>query len=653
MAAGTSLFIRAPLTLVRRIRYLHRRTVAFCVYTGVTVAAYTLAYLLRFEFNWPEVYTGTFLASLPLLVLVRYAFHQFFRLTTGRWRFVGVHDVLRLGVATLAGTVVFFVLTRGAPFPRAVPISVVAGEAFLNVLLTSAVWISYRAAFEALHYRFAGNGRESTRVLIMGAGESGYMLAREMSRRNTGYRPIGFVDDDPHKWGTRLAGLEVIGSVADLRSIVKVYAVQELILAVPHASPAQMRTIVEHCENVQLPFRVLPSIAEVLAGDVRLDQVREVRIEDLLGREPVQLELQELAADLRDACVLITGAAGSIGSELSRQIALHTPATLVLFDQAETELYYLELEIRERHPALHIVPIIGDIVDRDAVEGVFEAYGPTHVFHAAAYKHVPMMEANVRQAVRNNAIGTAVVAEAAGRHGALRFVLVSTDKAVKPVSVMGATKRLAEMVVLEVQDRYPETVYAAVRFGNVLGSNGSVIPVFKRQLAAGKPLTVTHPDATRYFMTIPEAVQLILQASVLPEIRGQIAMLEMGEPVRILDLARNLLRLAGNRSRRRSIVFTGLRPGEKLHEELVAPDEETIETTIPKVRLIKAGEAMGPQVTEMLAAWDVAFQSHGDGIVAASLAEIFTGLDCGKKGAVPGVELRPSLSSAQLEQTAR
>ncbi|HEX2190386.1 MAG TPA: nucleoside-diphosphate sugar epimerase/dehydratase [Longimicrobiaceae bacterium] len=654
MDVGTSLLIRAPLTLVRRIRYLHRRTVAFVAYTGVTVAAYALAFLLRFEFAWPREYTATFLGSLVLLVVIRHACHQFFRLTTGRWRFVGVHDVLRLGVATLVGTAVFFALTRGAPFPLSVPVSVVAGEAILNVLLTSAVWISYRAAFEALHYRFAGNRRETTRVLIVGAGESGYMLAREMSRRNTGYRPVGFVDDDPHKWGTRLAGLEVIGAVSDLRAIADAHGVQELILAVPHASPAQVRTIVDHCEDVGLPFRVLPSIAEVLAGDVRLEQVREVRIEDLLGREPVQLELQELAADLRDACVLITGAAGSIGSELARQIALHNPAGLVLFDQAETELYYLELEIRERHPRLPIVPVIGDVVDRDAVEAVFEAYAPTHVFHAAAYKHVPMMEANVRQAVRNNALGTWVVAEASGRHGVLRFVLVSTDKAVKPVSVMGATKRLAELVVLELQDRHPETVYAAVRFGNVLGSNGSVIPLFRRQLAAGRPLTVTHPDATRYFMTIPEAVQLILQASLLPEIRGQIAMLEMGEPVRILELARNLLRLAGNRSRRRSIVFTGLRPGEKLHEELVAPDEETIETAIPKVRLIKAAEAPGWSVTGTLATWDVAFRSHRDADVAAALAEIFPGLGGGGRELVAStLPVRDGMSGMPLEQTAR
>ncbi|MDQ3388040.1 MAG: polysaccharide biosynthesis protein [Gemmatimonadota bacterium] len=632
MTMPNGLVTRTVLTLVRRVRYLHRRPLALFVYSGVTAVAYLLAFLLRFEFDWPGEYTSTFFFSLPLLVVLRHACHQFFQLTTSRWRYVSVGDVLRLAGATGTGSLIFLSLTRGTIFPAPVPLSIIALEALLSTLLTASLWVAYRSAFETMRYRLDGIGQSEKRVLIIGAGETGYILAREMMRRNRGYRPVGFADDDPYKWGTRLADLEVIGSAADLPAIVGAHAVQELILAVPYATPSQMRTIVEHCEGTGLPFRVLPSIAAVLAGDVRLEQIREVQIEDLLGRDPVELELEELSADLKGARVLVTGAAGSIGSELSRQIALHHPAMLILFDQAETELFYLDLDLADRHRHLHLVPLIGDVVDPNAVEAVFARYAPTHVFHAAAYKHVPLMELNLRQAVRNNAVGTQVVAEASGRFRAQKFVLVSTDKAVRPVSVMGATKRLAEIVVLETQERHPGTAYAAVRFGNVLGSNGSVIPLFKRQFAAGKPLTVTHPDATRYFMTIPEAVQLILQASLIPEIRGRIAMLEMGEPVRIVDLARNLLRLSESRAHENAsgrIIFTGLRPGEKLHEELVAPDEETVETIIPKVRLVRSSDGFCPVIAHCLGEWSEALCDGRDADVASALREMFPGLGNG------------------------
>jgi FlaA1/EpsC-like NDP-sugar epimerase len=619
--------LETPIALLRRIRYRHRRTAAFATYAAASAVAYLLAFLLRFEFAWPSAYTATFLVTLPLLLVIRHATHQGFRLSTSRWRYASVGDVLRLVSGAFVGSVVFYAVTRVPFLAEQVPVSVIALEGLLTVLLIAAVWICYRVAFETVRYRRASNGRSERRVLIIGAGESGYILAREMLRQMTGYRPIGFVDDDPHKWGTRLAGLEVFGATGELPQIALAHRIEELILAVPHATPIQMRAIVERCEATNLPYRVLPSIAAVLAGDVRLDQIREVRIEDLLGREPVQLELQELAEDLREGCALITGAAGSIGSELSRQIALHSPAVLVLLDQAETDLYYLELELREKYPHLHIVPIIGDVVDSGSVEPVFQRYRPTHVFHAAAYKHVPMMEVNVREAVRNNVIGTQTIASAAGRYGARKFVLVSTDKAVRPVSVMGATKRLAEMVSLNLQRKHPKTIYAAVRFGNVLGSNGSVIPLFRRQLEAGKPLTVTHPDVTRYFMTIPEAVQLVLHASLLPEIRGHIAMLEMGEPVRIVDLAKNLLRLSGIRSASRDrLVFTGLRPGEKLHEELIAPEEEAIETAIPKVRLVRTDEVFDRLGRECLAELERVIHAGRDSEIIDVLAAFFPNL---------------------------
>lgn len=578
---------RGLVVLIERLRRLHRRPVVFFIYAGATAAAYACAYFIRFEFSWNPAYTRTFLLTLPLLLLVRNAAYRFFRLSRSRWRFVGISDVLRLTRAAVVGTLLFTVVTRLLTLTPYVPLSVVALEGVLTVIFTAGVWIGYRAIFERVRHRMADRGKAERRVMIIGAGESGYMLAREMLRSVTGYRPVAFVDDDPHKWGTRLAGLEVVGSTDEMAEYAERYEVEELVLAVPRATPSQMRSLVTKCASVGLPYRVLPNIAEVLAGNVRVDQIREVRIEDLLQREPVQLDLVELAEDLDGGCVLITGAAGSIGSELARQIAHHSPDLLLLLDQSETALFYLEMELRQQYPNLKMIPLVADVVDRSAIESIFMTYDPTHVFHAAAYKHVPMMERNVREAVRNNVLGSYVVADAAGRRGTGKFVLVSTDKAVRPRSVMGATKRLAEAVALELQDRYPRTIFAAVRFGNVLGSNGSVIPIFKQQIASGQPLTVTHPDVTRYFMTIPEAVQLILQASLLPEIRGHIAMLEMGEPVRIVELAENLLRLCGSSTEGR-IVFTGLRPGEKLHEELVHPDEETIETEISKVRLIRA-----------------------------------------------------------------
>jgi FlaA1/EpsC-like NDP-sugar epimerase len=394
--------------------------------------------------------------------------------------------------------------------------------------------------------------------------------------------------------------------------------------------PPELRRIVEACEATGLKFKVLPGIAEVLAGEVRFNQVRDVRIEDLLGREPVQLTLPELAADLAGCSVLITGAAGSIGSELARQVALHGPTTLVLLDQAETDLFYLDMELRDHHPGLKIVPVVGDVVEAAALERVFEEYRPDRIFHAAAYKHVPMMECNPREAVRNNVIGTWRVAEAAGRHGVEKFVLVSTDKAVRPVSVMGASKRLAELVVLEMQEQYPETTFAAVRFGNVLGSAGSVIPIFKMQIAAGKPLTVTHPEATRYFMTIPEAVQLILQASLLPEVVGSIAMLEMGEPVRIADLARNLLELSDVRDGSGNhIVYTGLRPGERLHEELIAPNEETVPTAHAKVRIVRSNNGSGKPLIAALDGWERALKDGRHGEVLVAVAEYCGGVERG------------------------
>lgn len=590
----------------------------------VSAVAYYLAFALRFELAPPSQYAPIYLATLPLLLAVRIACTLLFRISMSRWRFIGTRDMGRLAVATATGSAIFFAVTRLLPPDFNVPRSVVLIEGMLTAGMIAGSWLIYRLTYEELRLRRNGGREQSSRILIIGAGEAGSMLAREMTRFPTGLRPVGYVDDDPTKWGCSIHGIEVIGATTDLPSIAREVRADEVIIAVPSAEPVELRRIVAIAEEAGLPSRVLPGIREVLEGQVTLQQVREVRIEDLLGRQPVELELPELANDIGGKVVLVTGAAGSIGSELSRQTALHRPSKLVLLDQAETPLFYLGLELRDMHPDLEVITLVGDIVDAPAIERLFEQFEPDRVYHAAAYKHVPMMEDSPREAVRNNVLGTLHVARAAGRHGAAEFVLVSTDKAVNPANVMGASKRLAELVVLELQQLYAETTYCAVRFGNVLGSQGSVIPIFKNQLKAGKPLTVTHPEATRFFMTIPEAVQLILQASLLPQIRGQIVMLDMGEPVRIMDLAENLLRLSGaNNSGEGSVVITGLRPGEKLHEELVAADEETIPTGIDKLRILRYGNGKVADLLDRVVAWSEA-DSEQD--LVTELQLIFPGL---------------------------
>jgi len=595
--------------------------VAYAAYGLVAAGAYALACWVDFDFSWHSGFAATFLGSASLLLVIRLLCVRVFRLSLGRWRFIGTRDVQGLVAATTTGTVIFVAGTTFLPFAPAVPRTVILLEWVLTTFGTASLWVAYRTAYEIVRLQLSEFNGNAKRTLIIGAGEAGNFLAREILRYPTGYRLIGFVDDDSLKWGMTILGCEVIGATADLAAIAKNARAEEIIIAVPSAPPGELRRIVESCKGVGLRFKVLPGIAEVLAGDIKVGQLRDVRIEDLLGREPIDLKLPELSAALEGTVVLITGAAGSIGSELSRQVALNQPRTLVLFDQAETELFYLERELREEHPQLQLVAVIGDIVDAAVLERVFATYRPARVFHAAAYKHVPMMEVNPREAIRNNVIGTWRVADAAGRHGAAEFVLVSTDKAVKPVSVMGETKRAAELVVLEAQERHPDTVFAAVRFGNVLGSSGSVIPVFRKQMAEGKPLTVTHPEATRYFMTIPEAVQLILQASILPDVRGRIAMLEMGEPVLILDLARNLLDLSGvHRNGDDRIVFTGLRPGERLHESLTAPHEQTQRTAHPKVSIVTTTCSRGVPILPLLSRIEAALERGEDGMDVLDVA---------------------------------
>ena len=629
------------------LRDRHRRLVSFCLFGLVTTLAYAVSFVLRFEFRWPEEYNVAFLSTLPLLLTIRLTLAHALKLSTSRWRFTGTEDLLRLLVATSVGSVVFYLLTWELRFPSPVPRSVLLLEWVLTGYGIGGMWLSYRLLFQ--HFRHVDARKESPdkRILIVGAGEAAALLVGEMQRFPTGFQPIGMVDDNPRKWGTRIRGVEVIGSIADVRPIAEAEKVEELIIAVPSATPSELNRIVRRCEETDLAFRMLPGLPEVLAGQAHLHQLRPVEIEDLLGREPVALALPELSTELEGRSVMVTGAAGSIGSELCRQIALHAPERLVLVDQAETPLVELERDLEERHPDLPLIPVVADVTDRRAVTRLFQAYRPHQVFHAAAYKHVPMMEVNPEAAVWNNVVGTWTMARTAGEFGTGKFVLVSTDKAVRPANVMGATKRLAELVVVAAQKRFSWTSFGAVRFGNVLGSSGSVIPLFRRQLSEGKPLTVTHHGMTRYFMTIPEAVQLVLQASLLPDLRGQVAMLDMGEPVRIVDLAKRILRLSGKPARiGEEIVFTGVRPGEKLHEALTAPEESAFATSHPKINIVRSSSHGMPHVLERVEGWERAFREGREWAPLTEIDAVFP--DVQIRGGAERIPARePGVGSAQ------
>ena len=566
-----------------------RRVIALLSTILVTIASYAASYVIRFEMAWPEHYTSTFLATLFWLVAARVFMSVLFRLNVHRWRYSGIKYIVDIVAATAVSSVLFFLIVQRLPLQLTVPRSVFVLEFILASYALGALRMTYRFVGEWSERRHIVKGQrgEWQRTLIVGAGEAGSLVSQHLVHHpEMGFVVIGFVDDDPAKTKTRMWGIPVLGNMSDVPRLIRSHSIDEVVLAMPSAPTSATRRLVDACKDLDVGLKILPSERSVLRGPKSLVRIRDVQIEDLLAREPIQLELPQLSSDIKGKSVLITGAAGSIGSELSRQVALHKPKTLILFDQAETDLFYVDMELREKHPDVRIVPAVGDILNKARVAAMFDKWKPTRVYHAAAYKHVPMMEANPSEAVRNNLIGTWQVASAAGKSGARKFVLISTDKAVNPTNVMGMTKRAAELAILSCADLYPETKFTAVRFGNVLGSQGSVIPIFKRQAAEGRNLTVTHREVTRYFMTIPEAVQLVLQAALLPEARSHIAMLDMGEPVSVLEMARNFLRLRGETTPDEHIDFIGLRPGEKLHETLTGDTEETRGTAHPKVRVV-------------------------------------------------------------------
>jgi FlaA1/EpsC-like NDP-sugar epimerase len=581
--AGVS---QPPLPLVRI-----RRPLIVGLHVVLIPLAYWCAFQLRFDFSVPPELQALFAATVPTVVLLRLATFFGFGLFSGWWRHVGMHDLEALvkAVTLSSGLLLVGLFMTGnlTGFPR----SVLVLDWILAILLFGGVRFGTRALRE--HRLTPRRGWPGKRTLVVGAGNSAERLLREVLRSpKADICPVGLIDDDLDKRGMRIHGVPVLGATQDIPELAARLRPELLVIAIPSARREEMREIVDACLSTSIEVKIVPSLGELLDGRARMNELRDVELEDLLGRESVELSMDGPQGDLHGRRVLVTGGAGSIGSELARQIARFGPATLVLLDQAESPLYYTHLELIRTHPTLAVIPIVADVTDEARLEGVFSQYRPEYVFHAAAYKHVPLMENNTVEAVRNNVLGTLNVGRCAARYGTDKFVLISTDKAVHPSSVMGASKRLAELVVLGWPElRSSKTDFRAVRFGNVLGSEGSVIPLFKRQLAAGQPLTVTHPDVTRYFMTIPEAVQLVLQAGALPEAASRILMLDMGTPVRIVELAEQLVRLSGLEPYVDiPITFTGLRPGEKLHEELMSDLEVTVPTAIPKICIVQTND---------------------------------------------------------------
>jgi FlaA1/EpsC-like NDP-sugar epimerase len=564
------------------------------------VAGYRLAYELRFDFATPRDEAEIFWISLPLLILIRLTAYAQAGVFRAYWLHFGIQDLLTLAKAVTVSSICFVIALYLAGLFPGVPRSVLLVEWASAIFFAGGIPFVARSIREGPVPFVTPLGR---RTLVVGTGERAEQLLREARRAEPqALNVVGLVGVDDARQGRTIRGVRVLGSVEDLPALSQRLRAEFAIIALDPAETPEMRRVVDQCIAAGLEFKTLPSLHELLDGTAGVNQLRNVRIEDLLGRPPVNLDLSPVRADLQHRVILLTGAAGSIGSELARQIAPFGPARLVLLDQSESDLYFVHLELKEAHPALELVPVICDITNQTRLSQVYAQHRPDYVIHAAAYKHVPLMETNVLEAVRNNVLGSLLVATTAVRYGAAKVLLVSTDKAIRPSSVMGATKRVAERIIFGLPNLHRAgTDFRAVRFGNVLASKGSVIPLFERQLAAGGPITVTHPEVQRYFMTIPEAAQLVLQAGSLPETAGAIAMLEMGEPVRILDLAEKLIRFSGRvPGRDVQIVFTGLRPGEKLTEEQISTLEASVPTSTEKIRISQTTESTGPELVQGL-----------------------------------------------------
>ena len=576
----------------------------------ICLVVWVLGVYLRFDFHPDAKYVMLLLKQLPVFVLIKLVVSYYMGIYSRMWKFMSAGDCVSITLSSLV--IIILSMAYGyltsSLLPRGVyAIVLLVGLILMGCSRLAVRFYSYMNIKEKI-YDYFYPGEDKEKVLIVGAGDCGHMLAREIELYHKDETHIvGFIDDDYLKKGLKLRGFKILGTRADITRIAKEEQVDKIIIAIPSASPHVLRPIIETCQATGAEVSITPGLWALKDGNVSLKELRPINIEDLLGRESIHLEQNKVSEFIKDKIVLVTGGGGSIGSEIARQVARMEPKKLLLLGKGENSIYEIWQELKKTQPGLKVVPVIADVRDENRMEGIFSYFKPQVVFHAAAHKHVPLMEYQPMEAVRNNCAGTRVCANMAAKYDAEAFVMISTDKAVNPTSVMGCTKRVAEMYV-QSMNNISNTRYVAVRFGNVLGSRGSVVPLFKKQIAAGGPVTVTHPEMKRYFMTIPEASQLVLQAGAMAQ-GGEVFVLDMGEPVKIVDLAKDLISLSGLVPERDiKIEFTGLRPGEKLFEELLSAEDGTENTenkSILKARIIDNDNAeMNAAIDRLLALED-------------------------------------------------
>ena len=563
------------------LQWVRRALLLFLGDVVIIIMASVGALIARFDFSYSSidaVYLDSMYHYLPIHIFTTVVIFYFCRMYHSLWKFISIHE---LGYIILANTISFFMQIIGyCLFQYLIPKSYFFAQIMLQTAMVIGIRFSYRFCRylkEAREQRF-GCGEPQKRVMIIGAGDAGRAIIKEiLDSRHLTMKVCCVIDDDCNKEGRYINGIPIIGDRSVILKNVEKYKIDKIILAIPSASKEERREILEICKMTKCELKMLPGMYQLIDGELNIGKLRDVEITDLLGRDPIRVNLDEIMGYVEQKVIMVTGGGGSIGSELCRQIAMYNPKQLIIFDVYENNAYEIQQELKRHHPELNLVVLIGSVRNTHRMETVFEKYRPDIVYHAAAHKHVPLMEDSPNEAIKNNVFGTYKTAKAASEYGVKRFVLISTDKAVNPTNIMGASKRLCEMIVQSF-DKISKTEFVAVRFGNVLGSNGSVIPLFKKQIAEGGPVTVTHKDIIRYFMTIPEAVSLVLQAGAYAR-GGEIFVLEMGAPVRIDDMARNLIRLSGyTPDVDIKIEYTGLRPGEKLYEELLMAEEGIKET---------------------------------------------------------------------------